>query len=74
MAARKKWRTVYQGGEPDGFTSERAVYEFVDALRCSWAAGAPGSVGALTVQVDEDCGMGWETFEFIDFAEEGSRA
>lgn len=66
-----KWRTVYAGGEPDQFPSQQAVYEFVDALRNSWAAGTPGSVGSLTVQVND--GTGWQPHAHINFAEEGDR-
>ncbi len=66
---RKKWRIVYPGhSEVDVLPSERKVYEFVDALRNSWAAGGPTST--LTVQVDE--GFGWQPFEHINFAEEAS--
>jgi hypothetical protein len=66
---RKKWRIVYPGSpEVDTLPSEARVYEFVDAMRSSWAAGAPDSAGSLTVQVDE--GFGWTPYEHINFAEE----
>lgn len=67
--AGRKWRLSYPGADDDiWFTSERSTYAFVDTLRSSWAAGAPGSTGSLTVQVDE--GFGWQPYEHIDFAEE----
>lgn len=73
MTARRKWRIVYPGhfGDVDQFASERKAYEFVDAMRSSWATGAPGSAGRLTVQVDEGLGNGWQPYEHINFAEEG---
>ncbi len=69
--SRKKWRVVYPGStDVDVLTSEKATYEFVNALRDAWAGGAPGCTGSLTVQVDERQGHGWETYEHINFAEE----
>lgn len=69
MATRKKWRIVYPDiRDVDTFAAERGAYEFVEALRSAWAAGAPGLTGSLTVQVDE--GFGWQPYEHIDFAEE----
>lgn len=70
--AGKKWRIVYPGhsGDVDQLRSERLAYEFVDAMRSSWAAGAPGSASSLTVQVDEGLGHGWQPYEHINFAEE----
>ncbi|HEY6117205.1 MAG TPA: hypothetical protein VI172_14735 [Candidatus Dormibacteraeota bacterium] len=70
---RKQWRTVYPGSRvTDRFPSEKATYDFVDNLRSAWAAGAPAATGALTVQVDEGLGAGWEPCEHISFAEENS--
>ncbi len=70
--ARRKWRVIRPGGgDENTFPSERWAYDFVDILRRNWAEGQPHSTGALTVQVDEGLGHGWETFEHIDFAEEG---
>jgi hypothetical protein len=67
---RKKWRTVYPGSRTtDPFASELKAYEFVDALRSAWAAGADNATGSLTVQVDEV--QGWQPHEHINFAEEG---
>ncbi len=66
----KRWRTVYTGSEPDSFTSKRLAYEFVEALRRSWVAGAPGCVGSLTVQTND--GSGWTEHEYINFAEESA--
>jgi len=37
-------------------------------MRSSWATGASGSAGSLTVQVDD--GSGWQPYEHINFAEE----
>lgn len=69
--ARKKWRIVYPGcSDVDMFPSEPKAYEFVEALRNAWVAGANGATGTLTVQVDELAGHGWQPYEHIDFAEE----
>jgi hypothetical protein len=69
VSQRKRWRLVYPGSpEADTFTSKELRDEFVEALRSAWAAGAPGSTGSLTVQVDE--GQGWQTYEHINFATE----
>lgn len=71
MAARRKWRVVYPGRpEVDEFQTERKAYDFVEALRASWASGYPDAMGSLTVQVDERHGAGWEPYEHINFAEE----
>jgi len=72
--ARKKWRLVCpDSAEINQFGSQLAAYEFVDALRDAWAAGAPGSGGRVTVQVDEGNDLGWQPYEHLDFAEEGLR-
>jgi hypothetical protein len=72
VTARKKWRIVYPGhpDDCDEFRSQKATYDFVDSLRSAWAAGGP--TGSLTVQVDEGLGFGWQPWEHINFAEEGS--
>ena len=71
MGLHRKWRIVYPGRpEVDEFPTERKTYDYVEALRASWASGYPGAAASLTVQVDERAGSGWEPYEHINFAEE----
>lgn len=69
MAVRKKWKLTYAAtGLSDQFASQKAAYEFVQALALSRKAG--GSVTSqVTVWVDEGRGYGWEKFEVLDLDE-----
>jgi hypothetical protein len=64
---RKKWRITYRGSDVvDRFTSEKATFEFVQALARSKAGGV---ADVLTVWVDEGSSGGWQRFETFNMVE-----
>jgi hypothetical protein len=71
---RKLWSTTYMGSPQRRRHESRAeAYRYVENDRRNWLAGAL-RWSAVNVWVDERDGQGWQHYERINFAEEGSGA
>ncbi len=80
MAAKQQWRCVYPGSpEIDEFPSKAKAYEWVGSLRHTYGLSLrqasalwdpiPNPTVALTVQIDDGLGTGWQPYEHINFAD-----
>ncbi len=73
MAARKKWRLTYKDASDD-FTTQKAAYDFVQALAAAWHRPDRGAwlTPHVTVWCSERTPHGWtewRRYEDLDLSE-----